>query len=489
MKNLLTESENIRHEYCCTVVRIQELKPIEGKDKIVSTLVNGLSMVVRKDQVKEGDLMIYAMNETQLSEKFLSSNNLYEIGCYEKNSNAVEVGKLLFEGKNDEAKQHVGFFNKYGRVKLIRLGGVPSFGYLFSLNELAKAYPDVKDVNLEEMVDQDFDTVCGEEFVKVYMPPVKDGTPRGSKMARAQRKLKKFDKLIPGQFAFHYETSQLARCIHNIKPTDNVTISVKADGTSMICANVKVKKSKWRGFYSKIIQYLPKFLQFTYEDYDLIYSSRKVIINNDINPNKGIGWDGGSVQKAIAEMAKIIGELVPKGFTIYGEIVGYYNETNKAIQCRGGKDYDYGCPVGTNKLMIYRMTSESENGTKVEWNVMDICAWVENLVQTNPSIKPYIFPLPILYHGTLADMYPEIDVANHWHENVLDAMKNDKKTLGMEMNEPLCRTKVPREGIVLRIDDDAVSEAFKLKCTNYLLVEGRDVSNAETNCDYSDPEL
>lgn len=63
-QKIFTQSSNIKHEYCCTIVKIGELKPIEGKDKIVSTIVNGFSMVVRKDQVHEGDIMIYAMNET-----------------------------------------------------------------------------------------------------------------------------------------------------------------------------------------------------------------------------------------------------------------------------------------------------------------------------------------------------------------------------------------------------------------------------------------
>ena len=468
MKQVFSSSENIKQEYCCSIIRVGELKPIEGKDRIVQTLVNGLSMVVRKDQVKEGDIMFYAMNETQLSEKFLAANNLFSIDCYEKNSNAVEVGKLLFDGKNEEAKQHVGFFNKYGRVKLLRLGGIPSFGYLFSVNELAKVYPDVLKVNLEELIDTDFDTVCGEEFVKVYMPPVKEATPRGSKEAKLKRKLAKFDRLVPGEFAFHYETKHLERFISFIKPTDIVTISVKMDGTSFIVGNLLVKFPKWNGLYKKIFPYLPKFLQFTYEDYDIIYSSRKVIINSDINPNKGVGWDDGSVQKAITVVANLIRDYIPKGMTVYGEIVGYYNDTNKAIQVRGGKDYDYGCPVGTNRFMPYRIVTKNEDGTKHEWNVMDVYDWTINLAHEHPELDKYIQPIVIVYHGTLADLYPQIDVQNHWHENVLEAMKNDKKTLGLEVYEPLCKkAKVWREGVVLRVDDDVVNEAFKLKSVNY----------------------
>ena len=42
----------------------------------------------------------------------------------------------------------------------------------------------------------------------------------------------------------------------------------------------------------------------------------------------------------------------------------------------------------------------------------------------------------------------------------------------MEEYEPLCLyEKVPREGIVIRIDDDPIAEAFKLKTTSFKLGE------------------
>ena len=42
----------------------------------------------------------------------------------------------------------------------------------------------------------------------------------------------------------------------------------------------------------------------------------------------------------------------------------------------------------------------------------------------------------------------------------------------MEDYEPMCTDcKVPREGIVLRIDDDPINEAFKLKTTSFALGE------------------
>ena len=108
--NLLTKSDNFTSEYCCTIVRIGEVKPIEGKDKIGYTLVNGETIVVRKDQVKEGDILIYSSNETQLDKAFLGANNLFESSSYELNANAKEVEPYVL--KNKELKDKVDYIEK-----------------------------------------------------------------------------------------------------------------------------------------------------------------------------------------------------------------------------------------------------------------------------------------------------------------------------------------------------------------------------------------
>ena len=84
MKKIFSLSKDGRSEYCCSVVKIGTLKHIENSDFLAETIINGQTAIVRKDQVKEGDLMFYAPNETQLSKKFLSRNNLFDIGHYEK---------------------------------------------------------------------------------------------------------------------------------------------------------------------------------------------------------------------------------------------------------------------------------------------------------------------------------------------------------------------------------------------------------------------
>ena len=75
-KDVFKMSDKGKSEYCCNVVRIGEVTPIEGSDFLAQTVINGDSIVVRKDEVKEGDLMLYASNECQLNLDFLSGMRL-----------------------------------------------------------------------------------------------------------------------------------------------------------------------------------------------------------------------------------------------------------------------------------------------------------------------------------------------------------------------------------------------------------------------------
>jgi hypothetical protein len=177
------------------------------------------------------------------------------------------------------------------------------------------------------------------------------------------------------------------------------------------------------------------------------------------------------------EYAKLLDGKIPQGMTIYGEIFGYMTGETKMIQ----KGYDYGCKTGTNKLMIYRINTENEFGENYEWNVQEVYEWTTHFLNTYPELKDYIHPIDILYHGTLSGLYPEIDTSNHWHENVLQALKNDKEHFNMEMDEPLCKNKVPREGVVIRIDNDPLKQAFKLKTDYFYGRESKMVDNGEVD--------
>lgn len=579
--NIFTKSDSFKSEYCCSIIRVGEVKPIEGKDKIGYTLVNGETIVVRKDQVKEGDVLFYASNETQLDKDFLGANNLFEASSYELNANAKEIEpyilknkelketagniekvikklhvcskfmieydsqllaaedegekkeletrydnsrktilkyigssltldssskdfivkaqehcakkKIEFDELNKEIEEnssfirsHVGFFNKNGRVRAIRLGGIQSMGYLFSLDELAKYNPNVKNISINQYVGEDFDTIEDKLFIKAYVPFVPERR-QVSKVEKRNKKIEQFDRMVKGEFSFHYDTSPLPKCIGRLKPSDVVTITSKLHGTSICIGKLHVKTPiklpfhKW--IWNKFVDLTGLFKAHRITDYVLDYgnvtASRTVIKNQYINKGVTDGYYGVDVW---SEYGNLLYPYLNEGMTIYGEIIGYCTGSDKMIQ----KGYDYGCEKGENKLMIYRITTTNDNGTKSEWNVTEVKEWTENLVKEYPEIANRIHVIDLLYHGTLANLYPDISLENHWHENVLESMRNDKKHFNMEKNDPICHNKVPFEGVVLRIDDDELSEAFKLKCQKFLSKEREEIDKGEVDMEMAD---
>ena len=386
-------------------------------------------------------------------------------------------------------KSHVGFFNKTGRVCAIRLGGIRSMGYLFTLDELAKYKPIVKDVNVEELVGEDFDTVDGELFIKAYVPKVKEQKVR-KKSEKRDKIIERFDRMIKGEFSFHYDTQMFARNVNLFKPTDKVTITNKMHGTSFICGKVHVKKPIklpiLQTIWNKFVDLTGFFKKYRITDYVIDYgnvtSSRTVIKNQYINKNVKDGFYSVDIY---TQYGDLIYPYLEEGMTLYGEICGYETGKDKWIQ----KKYDYGCDVGENFMMPYRITTTNEDGTKKEWEVVEVLDWTLNLIKTHPYLAKVIHPIRILYHGTLMDLYPKLSLTEHWHENLLNEMRNDKKLFGMERNEPMCINKVPREGICIRKDEDTFAECFKLKCDKFRDWEAKLISDIEEGKEELDEEM
>ena len=447
----ISKNKNFKEEYCATVVQIGETFPIEGKDRIVKTLVNGLSIVIGKDEFKTGDIAVYCANETCLHELFLHLNSMYE----DKELNA------------DQEKK--GYINKHGRVRVVKLGGVPSYGLLIHPSSIATFINEpVEEVTkfLEAHVGEDFDEINGERFVQVFVPPTKNVQEPGSKAERLKKKLDRFKMLIEGSFRLHYDTQMLQKNMSDINPDDEVYISVKVHGTSAIFANIltNVPTNWFKRMWRKYILHTDEYDQ----KYNLVYSSRTVIKNQYINKKQKPG--GFYSDDVWGYWAKKLDGLIPQDCCIYCEIAGF-TPNGSPIQ----KGYDYGCThvaEEKSKLLVYRAT---QNGKELE-----ICDVIEIGKKLKENLGDCIMEFPLLYHGTLANLYPEIDVRNHWHENVLENLKVEKRFC-MEMDEPLCKTKVPREGFVLRKANDPVSEAWKLKTDRFRIRECSQIDAGEVD--------
>ena len=450
----ITKSKNFRQEYCGTVVKIGEILPIEGRDRIVKTMINGLSIVIGKDEFQTGDVAVYCANETQLHELFLHLNSMYD------------DKELNFD------KEKKGYINKHGRIRIVKLGGVPSYGILLNPKTIAMFIDEPVDniiKYLQDHVNEDFDEINGEVFCKVYVPPVKENR-HVSKGDKRAKKLARFKMLIEGSFRLHYDTGQLTRNMHNFSPEDKVYISNKLHGTSSIFANIltNVPTNWFKRMWHKITcknEYNQK--------YNIVYSSRNVIKNEFINPKQK---DGGYYSDDVwGYWAKILKDYIPQDYCIYAEIVGY-TPNGTAIQ----KGYDYGCqPTDEvkSKLMVYRITHNDK-----ELEVSDVIAYGQYLKNRLGDI---IIDYPLMYFGTFAELYPEISTTEHWHENVLEALKIEKRFL-MEELEPMCINKVPREGFIVRKAKDPVKEAFKLKSFRFTDREAKQIDAGEVDMEMAE---
>ena len=230
-----------------------------------------------------------------------------------------------------------------------------------------------------------------------------------------------------------------------ITPDDMTAISVKVNGTGMSISNIIVEHqpTAWEKIKISVGFEVPAF------DYKNVYAptgsyaSLQVghLIDYDI-------W---------GKVNEVFMPYIPGGMTVYGEVVGYCGD----VMIKPG--YDYGCKPGQWKFMPYRITVDDESGVTTEWNLVDVDNWTRGLVDMYPQLKNNVMFLNIIYHGRFSDLYPEEKMGRTWRAKLLKRMKEDKVLFKIGEPEPMCVNKVPREGIIIRVDDDATRRAWRLK--------------------------
>lgn len=466
MKKAVSISGQANPNYLASIQKIESVEAIPNADRLVKTTISGYDTIIPKD-MQVGSLVVYFPVESCICEKFLSANNLFERSEFERNTNAGEVKKLVAEAETEtdetrkaeiltQIRSMCGFFNSKGRVRILKLRGEYSQGFVAGIDSLVRAFPELSDVNFEELVGTQFDTVGDEKVCWKYVPVVREPEHTEQKhWKQRMKRLQRFDRIVPGTFAFHYDTTMLAEHIQELSPEDQVSISVKVHGTSAIFANIPVnrKLSTW----DKVRKFFGAHVQLT--EYGNVYSSRSVIKNRWAREGADENTDIWSC------VNRVVAPLIGKDMTVYGEIVGYLENSQKMIQ----KNHDYGCVPGHWKFMPYRIVTRV-NDRNWEWNLPEVQAWTLKLMREHKELEDKLMPPVILYTGKLKDLYPGIKVDDQWHKNLLEMLKTDQKKDDqghhgwcMEMREPLCKNKVPREGIVVRILNDPTARAWKLK--------------------------
>jgi hypothetical protein len=442
-------TKNAGSNYLAKVVKLPKPEKHPNADRLAVVKIDGQSVIVGPT-AKEGEVYIFCPLECAINREFLTHTNSFE-------------NVLL--NKDQSVK---GFFREHGRVRAVKLRGVPSEGYLIPVLEFLK-WTETNPADWEpDWIGKEFDTIeypDGSQvlFCEKYVPKQQHSSGPSNQLPK--NKATRFNRLVEGQFNFHIDTPNLRKNLHIIQPDDLITISSKLHGTSAIFSNILVKrKLKW---YEKLAKRFGVKVQET--EYDQIYSSRSVIKNQyiyeeDKKHNHYYKEDVWALAK------KKIEHALEPGITIYAEIVGQ-TPGGKWIQ----KNYDYGTNPNEFEVYVYRITSTNANGNVLDFTTNQIKRFCE---------KYQIKHVPIHYHGIANDFVQYLpEDAPSWSEALLAILSRDYLEKPCQMS----KNNVPTEGVVITLDRKyftplkLVSFAFKERETK-LLDEGEvDMETEESN--------
>jgi len=428
----------VNSNYCASVVEVKNTIPIDNCDNVVHTNIFGNLVIVSKD-TNVGDVGLYFPPETQISNTFLSKNNLFR------------------HSENNDNKEKKGFFEDSGRVRTVKFRGNSSVGFFIPINSLENAFDNVNSEYFK--VGSEFDFVGKDILCKKYIVKVREARQQQKKSRKPKE-----SKIIENQFRFHEDTKQLYKNIQKIKPNDIISVTYKQHGTSLISSRVLCKK-KLNPFLK-----LMKFVGVPVVDkqYDNIYSSRRVVKNSDLNPNAAHYYET-DIWGLANEKLK---DYLLDGMTFYAEIVGYVpNKENPLHSTHIQKDYDYGCEAGQFEVYIYRITYTNPSGNVFEFSAKQV---QEFCIMNGLNV------VPELYYGRAIDLDESLKSGERFHENLLAKLKekyNEKDCF-------MCKNTLPEEGAVVRIER-VEFEAYKLKSERFYERETKLLDKCEVDIEES----
>lgn len=457
----LTQSPKFNRNYAAKIVEIKDFikHPNPKCERLKCCTIDGYSIAVSIDT--NPGTYIYFPIECAIDDKFLSANNLFR----DKTKNLD--------------KEQAGFFEDNCRVKIIKLQGYPSEGFITPITSLYTWLTYIG--KSQEVINKltpgiEFDSVDGIIVCRKYVPRVTYTPGQPKEGGKVTKKQKGINKVIDTQFRFHYDTTLIKKCPNVIHPDDIISITAKVHGTSGISAYVLCERpKKW---YEKVFEFLTR-KETDSTQYDYLWSSRSVVKNPYYNKTTNDGFYKVDVWKYADD---IVRPHLQKGMTAYYEIVGFL-PNGGAIQKLGGKAFDYGCvppciqsdytPYEYGKnfgVQIYRLTYTNPDGRVYEFSARQVQQW---------CVKEGLKPVEEYYYGYAKDLYPDLATSEHWNENFLQRLANDKNFF-MECESPTCNNKVPHEGIVIKIEN-SLSEAYKLKSIRFLEKESKSLDKGEVD--------
>ena len=337
--------------YLAKIVKIDNLHPIPGADRIQTTFVDYNSVIIGKD-VQIGDIVVYFPVECQINSDLLSYLNLYSDSA-----------------QNNDTTQK-GFFGKQGRVRCVSMikGTVKSEGFILPYNQVLNFLKDSGQdtvgniIYSDSCVNTSFDYFNNIQICQKYVPAPARNSGSGAQV-KSTNKLKNI--LVDNQFKFYGDTSHLKANVHKFNLNDLVVITNKVHGSSFIASHCLVnKKLKWYEKFGLFLGINIPTLEFGY-----VWSSGKPKSNlpKGVESKTNVWSNGGNSYYSEDIWRREFEKIKPvlkKGFTIYGEIIG------QGVQ----GPYTYG--VEGTKMLVYKITVTNVDGDTItlDWfNLKKFC--------------------------------------------------------------------------------------------------------------------
>ncbi|WNO26173.1 RNA ligase [Mycobacterium phage Saints25] len=426
--------------YAAQVVRVPATLELKGLDNLVGVPVLGCQALTQRD-TKEGDLRIAFTVETQLSTDYAHYNNLFR------------------DAERNEDPNETGYLENHRRIKAMKLRGHKSSALLMPLESVA--WTGVDPSELQE--GDTFDTLNGHEICRKYELPVKHT--HGAKASKVQRAFKRVDSKV---FPEHLDTDNFFRSAHLLEAGREVVVTQKLHGTSIRVGNVPVlRQKKW------LERFINRWVKTPDYEFDVVYGSRKVI--KDVNnPNQNHYYQS----DIWTEYGKKIAALIPEGFIVYGELIGWTPD-GQPIQ----KGYTYDVPRGEAHLYVYRVAHINSQGhlSDLSWDGVKQFCQVRGLKWT-PEMDRVSF-------GGADPEYPSIEELTQYITQAMDmryADHYDKTVAGTAVaaliDRPISLSdkKSVDEGVCLR-QDGLVPTILKAKSPKFFEYETKLLDSGEVD--------
>jgi hypothetical protein len=430
--------------YEAIIASLTNIRPHSNADRLVLATVCGEQVIVSKDKV-EGELGVYFPCDGALSNEMLHYNNLYS------------------DLKLNADPKKKGFFDAKGRVRAQNFRGEKSYGFWIEVDSLQWTGVDIKSLAEGEKVTSLNGQVVCTKWV----------SPKTKEVVQGRRGAKKFVRKTMLQP--HFDTKQLRYNVGDIPKGSILYITTKAHGTSGRTGHVPVDitPTGFKGWWNRHFGWRFKKKFASKRVWEVVTGTRRVVLNPKAHTDTGF-YQGRTFRIDIHRKLKEL--VIPKGLTLYYEIVGYQDngrpimhhsvekvqdkKLKKGLKKWYGDvmNYSYGCdPSGRValtgegnccKILVYRATVINEDGIVFElpWSEVKSFCSKKGLETVHEEVAPFIY---LGNKGILLDMVEKM----------------------LEGPDPLDPRHL-KEGVCVRVEGNPETKIYKDKSFTFKLLEG-----------------